>query len=87
MQGEILAARGKHNEAIALMEEAAGKDHALYPKEYFARVLSGSGQHERAQLVYSQIVNHPWIVWSSPESEWPGLRFLAKQYLQQRKGE
>jgi serine/threonine protein kinase len=87
MRGEILASQGKYDDAIELMERAARKASSLRPKEYLARVLALSGQHERARLVYSELVNTPWLIWGSPESEWPGLRLLARRYLQTRKGE
>jgi serine/threonine protein kinase/tetratricopeptide (TPR) repeat protein len=87
MRGEILAAQGKYDDAIELMERSGRKASSLRPKEYLARVLALSGQDERARLIYSEIVNTPWLIWGSPESEWPGLRLLAKRYLQSRKGE
>ena len=87
IQGEILAAEGHYENASDLMEQAARKTSALYPKEFLARVLALGGQHERARMIYSEIVNTPWLVWSSPESEWPGVRLLAKRYLQSQKGD
>jgi tetratricopeptide (TPR) repeat protein len=87
VQGEILAAEGQYDKAIEVMEQAARRSSALLPKEFLARVLALGGQHERARMIYSEIVNTPWLVWSAPESEWPGLRLLAKRYLASQKGE
>jgi tetratricopeptide (TPR) repeat protein len=87
MRGEILASQQKYDDAIDLMERSARNDSRHRPKEYLARVLALSGQHERARLIYSEIVETPWLIWGYPESEWPGLRLLAKRYLQSPKGE
>jgi serine/threonine protein kinase/tetratricopeptide (TPR) repeat protein len=87
VQGEILAAEGQYDKAIEVMEHAARRSSALLPKEFLARVLALGGQHERARIIYSDIVNTPWLVWAAPESEWPGLRLLAKRYLASQKGE
>ena len=86
MRGEILAAEGKFGEAVDLLEPAVRKESAALPKEYWARILALSGQHSRARIVYSEIVNTRLLIWASPESAWPRLRLLAKRYLQTQKG-
>jgi tetratricopeptide (TPR) repeat protein len=87
MQGEILAAMGEYEKAIEILDEASRTDRPQDPKEYLARVLDLAGYRERAKLIYQQIVDTPWVIWASPEDEWPGTRFQAKQYLLKAKGE
>lgn len=79
MQGEILAARGDLPQAVDVLDRAASKDRINAPKEYLARVLDLTGERERAKLIYQSIAGTPWMIWGSPEDEWPGA-FLAKKY-------
>src|SRR5262249_6917960 len=87
MRGEILASQRNYNSALDSLEKAARIGSVSQPKEYLARTLELAGQHERARLVYSEIVDTPWLTWASPESEWPGLRLIAKRYMQSSTGE
>jgi tetratricopeptide (TPR) repeat protein len=87
MRGEILAAAGGLREAVELLDQAAHTDRPQDPKEYLARVLESAGYRERAKLIYQSIVDTPWMIWASPEDEWPGTRFLASQHLLKAKGE
>jgi tetratricopeptide (TPR) repeat protein len=86
MRGEILAASGKLKPAVDAMELAARTDQGHGPREYLARVLFLSGERERAELLYQNIAGSPWMIWGSPEDEWPGA-FLAKKHQEQIKGE
>jgi serine/threonine protein kinase len=87
MRGEILAAQENYHAALDSFEKAARIGSVLQPDEYLARTLELSGQHERARHIYSEIVDTPWFTWLSPEAEWPGVRFIAKRYIQSSKGE
>ena len=86
MRGEILAAMGAPQQAAELLEQAARTDQLKQPKEYLARVLDLAGQRERAQLIYQEIVDVPWMIWGSAGDELPATRFLAREYLRQSKG-
>ena len=87
MQGEILAAAGNLQGAVELMDQAAHIDRPRDPKEYLARVLDLAGYRERARSIYRDIADTPWVIWASPEDEFPGTRFLARRYLTTAKGE
>jgi hypothetical protein len=82
MKGEILVAQGKAGAAVDFFEQSAKIESALRPKEYLAHGLNLAGEHERARKIYQQIAETPFLIWDSPESEWPGIRFLARQELQ-----
>jgi tetratricopeptide (TPR) repeat protein len=87
MQGEIAEAEGRYVKAVDILEQAVRKESAIHPQEYWAHALALAGYQERARIAYSSIVKTPWQIWASPESEWPGLRLLAKKYLQTPKGD
>jgi eukaryotic-like serine/threonine-protein kinase len=82
MRGEILAAQGDTSAAVDLFDRCAKLESALRPKEYLAHGLDLAGQRGRARLIYEQICKTPFFIWDSPESEWPGIRFLAQKRLQ-----
>ena len=84
-RGELLVATGDYQGAIDLLERAARLEPATRPREYLARAYALAGLPDRARIVYSRIVDIPWVVWVLPESEWPGQRFLAEQYLSSQK--
>lgn len=86
VHGEIALAQGDQRTAIASLERAAKLESAIQPKEYLAHALDVAGQPERARLIYQQLANTPYLIWDNPESEWPGIRFLARQYLQTKRG-
>ena len=86
MRGEILLAKGDFQPALQLLGEAAQKDRPQEPKEYLARALDMTGDHEGAKLAYQRIVDTSWLTWLA-EDEWPATRFLARQYLKNSKGE
>ena len=87
MQGEIAAARGEFQKAVELLDNAARADRPREPKEYLARALDLAGYRKRAKLIYQDIADTPWVVWSSAENGWPGTRFIARKYLRKAKGE
>ena len=80
-RGELLAATGDYQGAIDVLERAARLEPATRPSRYLARAYALAGLPDRARIAYSRIVDTPWVVWVLPESEWPGQRFLAEQYL------
>jgi tetratricopeptide (TPR) repeat protein len=84
-RGELLAATGDYQAAIDVLERAGRLEAATRPREYLARAYALAGLPDRARIVYSRIVDSPWVVWVLPESEWPGQRFLAEQYLTDQK--
>jgi len=86
MRGEILAAKGNFKQALDLLDRAAHMDRPQEPKEYLANAFVLAGDHERAKLVYQRIVDTSWLTWIM-QDEWPGIRFVARQYLKNSKGE
>jgi serine/threonine protein kinase/tetratricopeptide (TPR) repeat protein len=86
MRGEIFAAKGNLKLALALLEQAASTDRPHEPKEYLARVRDLAQDRQGAILLYQGIADTSWLTWVS-EDEWPGIRFLARQYLENSKGE
>jgi tetratricopeptide (TPR) repeat protein len=86
MRGEILLAKGDFKPALQLLDEAAHQDRPQEPKEYLARALEMTGDHEGAKLTYQRIADTSWLTWLA-EDEWPATRFLARQYLEHSKGE
>ena len=87
MQGEIKAAAGELEKAVELLDLAASTERPRDPKEYLARVLNLAGYRQRANMIYQEIADDPWLIWASPEDEWPGTRFIARQHLTKIKGE
>jgi eukaryotic-like serine/threonine-protein kinase len=87
MQGEIKAAAGELEKAAELLDRAASTERPRDPKEYLARVLNLAGYRQRANMIYQEIADDPWLIWASPEDEWPGTRFIARQHLTKIKGE
>jgi len=87
MKGEILAATGDFRQAVAVLDLAARTDRANEPQEYLARVLDLAGNRERAKLIYRNIADRPWLIWDLVEEQWPGTRFIAKEYLKKTEGE
>jgi len=71
MRGEILAAEGKLKQAAEVLETAARAEQNHAPKEYLARILYMTGEHERAQLLYQEIANAPWMIWGFSDEDWP----------------
>jgi eukaryotic-like serine/threonine-protein kinase len=71
MRGEILAAAGKLKQAVAALEGAARAEQSHAPKEYLARVLYMAGERERAQLLYQEIADAPWMIWGFSDEDWP----------------
>jgi len=71
MRGEILAATGNLKQAVEVLETAARAEQGHAPKEYLARVLSMTGEQERAQLLYQEIANEPWMIWGFSDEDWP----------------
>jgi hypothetical protein len=86
MRGEILAAKGNLKQALTLLEQAASTDRPREPKEYLARVRDLAQDRHRAVLLYQAIADTSWLTWVT-EDEWPGIRFIARQYLKNSKGE
>jgi tetratricopeptide (TPR) repeat protein len=82
MEGEQLAGQGKLDAAIKLLKDAARLDAAFKPKEYLAHALALAGRHAEARIQYNEINDKGWLVWGSPESEWPGLRLASQRYLE-----
>jgi serine/threonine protein kinase len=82
VEGEILVAEKKYTEAMEVMERCDRASKALESRDYLARALALSGDKPRARKIYRDLVDTPWIVWNNPESEWPGIRFIAQKYLQ-----
>jgi serine/threonine protein kinase/Flp pilus assembly protein TadD len=85
MRGEILAASGKLQQAVEVLELAARTEQGHGPKEYLARVLYMTDERERAELLYQEIAHSPWMIWGSSEDDWPGA-FMAKRHQEKLKG-
>ncbi len=72
-RGEVLAMSNAAS-AIPLLEQAANQQEQNRPKEFLTRALQRSGQIERALKYQEEIKALPWLSWTFPETEWPGLR-------------
>ena len=86
MRGEILAAKRSFDRALDLLEQASNLDRPQQPKEYLARAADLAGDHERARIIYQRIAEMPSITLLT-DDEWPGTRFIAREYLTTTKGE
>jgi tetratricopeptide (TPR) repeat protein len=71
--GEVLAARGRLSEAIAVFRKADALEPPADPREYLARALARSGDRRGALALYRRIIELHNLVWISPEKEFPGL--------------
>ena len=80
MNGEILLARGRFQEAVDLLENAVRTMGTQVPQEFLARAFDLAGQHDRASMWYQRIADDRWYVWGAPESVWPGTRYRAASY-------
>ncbi len=72
VEGEILLAKNKPEEAVEKFRAAAVLQDAGAPKEYLARALTQAGSEAGAQE-FKKIADAPGQIWQEPELQWPGL--------------
>jgi serine/threonine protein kinase/tetratricopeptide (TPR) repeat protein len=82
LQGEILAAQHRGNDALREMSQASALDASATPREYLARVLDATGRHAEALGIYREITASPARVWQAPDYQYPGFwSDIARAYL------
>ncbi|HLV02080.1 MAG TPA: tetratricopeptide repeat protein, partial [Acidobacteriota bacterium] len=74
IMGEVLLARGRDQDAVALLKQAEALEPSYAPRDYLARALARLEDYTGALEIYDEILNSPGRFWLFPNEEFPGLR-------------